>query len=100
MGILVKVHSSYRNTVAICDSELIGKSFEEGNKQLIVNPNFFQGEEKTEKEILEIIEKGTYEDYTFNIVGEKSIAIALKVGIIKPGGVMKIQGVPLALVLL
>lgn len=97
---LIKVHSSYRNTIAICDSDLIGKTFEEGIRALFVNPNFFQGEEKSEKEILEMIEKGTYEDYTFNIVGKKSVELALKAGLIKQEGIIKIQGVPIALVLL
>jgi len=97
---LVKIHSSYRNVVAICDSKLIGKTFEEGIKQIFINPAFFKGEEKNEKEILEIIEKGTYEDYTFNIVGEMAINLALKAGIIKPEGITKIQGIPIALVLL
>lgn len=97
---LVKIHSSYRNVVAICDSDLIGKSFEEGEKCITLNPNFYQGEEKAEKEILEIIEKGMNEDFTFNIVGKESTALALKVGIIKEEGIIRIQGVPIALVLL
>ena len=97
---LIKVHSSYRNTIAICDPDLLGKKFEEGNKYLDLTTTFFKGEEKSDKEALEIIEKGVYEDYTFNIVGKESIAIALKAGIIQPEGVSTIQGVPVALVLL
>lgn len=97
---LVKIHSSYRNSVAICDSNLIDKKFEEGNRYLDLTTTFFKGEEKPEEEVLEIIEKGIYEDFTFNIVGKESIAIALKAGIIQPGGVSTIQGVPVALVLL
>jgi hypothetical protein len=97
---LVKIHSSYRNTIAICDSNLVGKTFEEEIKSLFVNPNFFQGEEKTEQEILEIIEKGIYEDYTFNIVGKEAVSLALKAGIIKQEGIQTIQGIPIALILL
>ena len=97
---LVKIHKSYRNTITICDPELIGKNFEEGDRQLKVLENFYRGEEKEEKEILEIIEMGAAEDYTFNIVGEKSIALALKAEIITEEGVVRIQGVPIALVLL
>ena len=97
---LVKIHSSYRNVVAICDSDLIGKTLQEGKKYLFVNPNFYQGEEKDEKQVLEIIEKGSAEDYTFNIVGEESVNLALKSGIIREEGISKIQGVPLALILL
>ena len=40
------------------------------------------------------------EDATFNIVGEESIKIALKIGIINKNGIKEIQGVPFALVLL
>lgn len=97
---LVKIHNSYRNVVAICDSNLIGKTFEEGKKYLFVNPNFYQGEEKDEKQVLEIIEKGSAEDYTFNIVGEESVNLALKSGIIREEGVTRIQGTPIALILL
>lgn len=97
---LVKIHSSYRNVIAICDSNIIGKSFEEGIRAITIHPNFFHGEEKTEQEVLEIIEMGSGEDYTFNIVGKESIAVALKSGLIKQEGITTIQGVPIALVLL
>lgn len=97
---LVKIHSSYRNIIAICDASLIGKTFEEGNKQIVINPNFYQGEEKTEQEILELIEKGTAEDYTFNLVGAEATSLAIKCGLIQPEGITRIQGIPIALVLL
>lgn len=97
---LIKIHTSYRNTIAICDSNLIGKKFEENQKVLDLTTTFFKGEEKSEKKILEIIEKGTYEDFTFNIVGKQSTNLALKAGIIKPEGISSIQGIPVALVLL
>ena len=97
---LVKIHNSYRTIVAICDSDLVGKTFEEGDKQIKITENFFKGEEKTEQEVLEIIEMGTCEDYTFNIVGKKSVALALKCGLIKKEGITNIQGIPVALVLL
>lgn len=97
---LVKIHDSYRAVIAICDSNLLGKTFEEGRRQIKINGHFFGGEEKTEKQVLELIEKGSAEDYTFNIVGEESIKTALKSGIIKQEGITKIRGVPIALVLL
>lgn len=97
---LVKIHESYRAVVAICDSNIIGKTFEEGKRQIKVNEHFFKGEEKTESEVLKIMEEGSAEDYTFNIVGEESVKTALKAGIIKQEGIIRIQGVPIALVLL
>ncbi len=96
---LVKIHNSYRDAIAICDSELLGKKFEQGNFELEIS-GFFNGDEKSERETLNILKEGAKEDVTFNIVGEKSVALALKSGIISEQGIKKIQDVPFALVLL
>lgn len=96
---LIKIHKSYRDVIAICDSGLLGKKFEEGNLQLEVN-EFFNGEEKTEQEILETIENASTEDATFNIVGKQAISLALKAGIIDKKGIKTIQKIPFALTLL
>jgi len=97
---LVKIHKSYRIVVAICDSNLIDKKFEQGNLQLDLTTEFFKGEKKTESQVLEIIEDAVREDASFNIVGEKSVACALKAGIIDKQRIKKIQGIPVALTLL
>jgi len=85
--------------VAICDSELIGKTFEQGNLQLEVKESFFKGDEVSEEELREIINDMSVEDATFNIVGEKSVKLALEEGIIHKDCIKKIQGIPFALVL-
>ncbi len=95
----LKVSESYRNVVAICDEELIGKRFEEKKFQLDVKENFFKEKEVSEEELIKIIRNMSIEDATFNIVGEKSIKIALKVGIISEDSIGKIKGIPFALVL-
>ena len=97
---LVKIHKTYRTTVAICDSNLLEKTFEEGVKQIVIGKNFFGGEEKTEEEIAKIIEDYSYEDATFNIVGEQAVNLALKLGVVNQDGITKIQNIPIALVLL
>lgn len=97
---LVKIHKSYRQIVAICDKDLLGKTFEEDNREIKIKPHFFQGENKTPEEVAEIIEKASYDDSTFNIVGKESIDVAVKTGLIKQDGITTIQGVPIALVLL
>ena len=97
---LVKIHKSYRITIAICDSDIIGKTFEEGVKQIKIHENFFKGEEKNQEEVLEIMANGSAEDQTFNIVGKESVNLALKAGLINPDGIITIQKVPIALVLL
>ena len=96
---LIKIHKSYRNVVAICDSELLGKRFEQGKMQFEVN-EFFNGEEKPEKEVLELMKDFSKEDVSFNIIGKQSVACALKANIISKEGIKTIQNVPFALVLL
>ena len=103
----VNVIKSYRDIVAVCDSELLGKRFEEpfekGIKQLDVKESFYKGKEGkkvSKEELLDIIKSFTVEDSTFNIVGEKSIQVALEAGTISEKEVGKIQDIPFALVLL
>lgn len=97
------VINSYRHIVAVCDKELLGKIFEEGNMQLNVKENFYSGEDKKifeEKELVELLRNMRIEDATFNIVGEKSINTAIKAGIINENAVGEISGIKFALVLI
>ena len=100
MIISIKVHKAYRDIVAICDLELIGKKFEANNFQLDVKENFYKGDELSIKEAIELMKDYAKEDATFNIIGEKSTEAALKAGIISKEGVKRVRGVPFALVLL
>jgi hypothetical protein len=99
-AMLVRLIKSYRYVVAVCDSELLGKRFEEGRFQLHVKENFYRGEEKSEAETIQFLKKMAAEDATFNIIGEKSVKAALKAGIIDEGSIGRIQGIMFALVLL
>ncbi len=97
---LIKIHKSYRLVVAVCDSDIIGKRFEQGNKLLDVRENFYNGEEFEEQKAIAMMKSYAAEDATFNIIGEKSCQAALKAGLISKEGIKKVQGVPFALVLL
>ena len=79
---LIKIHKSYRDVVAVCDNSLIGKKFEEGEFQLDVKESFFLGENVQKEEAEELLKSLLAEDSTFNIVGEESVSTAKKAGII------------------
>ena len=99
----INIIESYRRVVAICDSEILGKKFEEGKKQLDVKESFYKGEtgkKVEEQELLELIGKNKLEDATFNIVGEKSIQACIKIGLIGQESVAKISEIPYSLVLI
>ena len=97
---IVRVIKSYRDIVAICDSDLIGKRFEEGDFQIEVKESFFKGEETPHEKVLELLYDMSKEDATFNIIGKNSVGCALKAGIIKKEGITEVAKVPFAIVLL
>ena len=80
--ISLKIHKSYREVVGICDTNLIGQTFEQDVFQLDVKENFFKGEELDKEKAIKMLKDLSKEDATFNIVGEKSIDAAIKAGII------------------
>lgn len=96
----IKVIKSYRDVVAVCDSSILGKKFEQGKFQLDVKESFYKGEQVSEEKAIEIMKKMAAEDATFNITGEKSVNAAIKAGVISKESIGKIQGIPFALVLL
>ena len=94
IDMIVKVHIVEQNKkmVAICDSDLLGKKFEEGKLQLDLTSDFYKGMERSEEDIVKIL-KGAY---IVNLVGKESVALGKKLGIIEEGYVRTISGVPLA----
>lgn len=99
----INIIESYRRVVAICDSDIVGKKFEEGERQLDVKESFYLGEGKREveeEELIQIIRENILEDATFNIVGKKSIEAAIKSGLIDKESIMSISGIPYSLVLI
>lgn len=100
---LINIIKSYRDVVAVCDSDLLGKEFEEQGYKLNIKEDFYNSKSArnvSEDEAIDIIKAMSKEDATFNIVGENSIKAALKSGIIKKHGIKKIQGIPFAMTLL
>ncbi len=87
----VKIHKTpEREVLAVCDEDLIGKVFEEDDLQLKVSERFYKGEKLSEEKTLELLKKFT----DCNLVGEKTIALAIKNNIISKDNIIKIQGVP------
>ena len=87
----VKFHiKGDRTVVAICDEDLIGKTFEDKKACVEITERFYKGEKKTEKEVVVILQEAT----NINIIGKKSIALAIKQGILDKEAVRKIKRIP------
>ena len=96
----IKIHKTYRTVVSVCDSDILGKCFEEDGNLLDVRENFYNGEEIEEEALIEQLIDLAREDATFNIAGKQSVQAALKAGIIDKEGIKTIQNIPFALVLI
>ena len=94
---LLKIHQSYRDVVALVDSALLGKTFEEGKRQLAIKEHFFKGEEVSHDAVIRVLRLQMGEDATFNIIGEESIACAIEAGVISEDSVIHVAGIPFAL---
>jgi hypothetical protein len=86
--------------VAVCDKDVFGRKLKEGERVLDVSGDFFNGELMSDEEVEDEIVRCNREDATFNFVGKESVSIAKQFGIVKDEGVVIIDCVPFALVLL
>ncbi len=76
--------------VAVCDNDIIGKKFKEGELVLKLDEGFYKGDDVWDEEV-----KAALLDATIaNIAGEKSIACAVECGCIDPDNIIFIQGIP------
>lgn len=94
---IVKVHEAEgRVILAICDSGLIDKKFEDEDCQLDLTSDFYKGEEKTKEEVVNLLDKA----HMLNVVGAESIGLLKELEIISDEGVKEVQDVPYAMVVL
>ena len=98
--VLLKVHKSYRWVVAVCDEDVFGRKLVDGERVLDVSGDFFRGDEMSAEDVKGEVVRCAGEDATFNFVGDKSVGIAKELGLVKDSGVIEIEGIPVALVLL
>ncbi len=90
MLIVRKEVNQGRLILIIVDKEIIGKKFEEGQKQLDLKSDFYQGEEMEEKEADELIPQA----YLLHLVGKRAVRLALEKGLTEKKKVLQIKNVP------
>ena len=93
-----KIHTSDGKTIcAICDSEILGKVFEENERVLDVDADFFGGEKAGSKEIKKIA-KHIREANSSDIIGNRIVAKLVKEGALKESAVKEICRIKYAMV--
>lgn len=76
--------------VAACDKELLGRKLREGELRLDVKPEFYEGEDADEEKLVRDLAGATIA----NLVGEKTVGLAIKHKFIDENCVLRIEGVP------
>ena len=74
----------------ICDPELVGKTLQDGNTKIKINPNYYAERDVDEHEAKNLLTKCN----SINMVGEKTISLATSLGLGSEKSVRRIEGVP------
>lgn len=89
--ISVKVYRQGGETlVAACDAEIIGKTFRSKDLKITVSEGFYKGDSGDEEMLVNRLEMAT----VANLVGRKTIEVAVKHGFVDPACVLMIGEVP------
>lgn len=87
----IKIHKTgQKEILAVCDEDIIGKKFEQGDLCIEVSEVFYKDKKVDKKELEDLLK---YYD-NINIVGKDSIKIALELGIIEKENIIQIKGIP------
>ncbi|WP_436911434.1 DUF424 domain-containing protein [Halosimplex marinum] len=74
--------------VSVCDPEDLGETYENGSVSLTVEPEFYDGEEASEEEVVDSLQRCT----TANLVGEETVALAVEHGFVDEENVLELDG--------
>ena len=92
--IMAKLHGSgFEVILAACNSDLFGKTFDDGEFTIDLGSAFFRGSEVTEDEFKGMLAQAT----SANLVGKDVVRIAIESECIHPDAVGEICGIPYAM---
>jgi len=76
--------------VAACDLDIIGQTFRSKGLRIQVSESFYRGDSGDEEMLVSRLQMAT----VANLVGRKTVEIAIRHGFVDPGCVIEIGGVP------
>jgi len=89
--VYVKVHHHGKDiVVAVCDEDLLGKTFTDGPLKIEVSERFYGGEKVKVEEAMRIAKRATIA----NFLGKNSVKYAIKSKIIHKDAVIEVASIP------
>ena len=73
--------------VSVCDPDVLGETFENGEASLTVDPDFYDGEEATAEEVVASLAQCS----VANLVGERAVGLAVEHGFVEEGNVLEFE---------
>lgn len=73
--------------VAVCDDDVLGETFEDGEISLHVSEEFYGGEEADEQAIADSLARAT----VANLVGEQTVELAVEQGFVDEENVLDVE---------
>lgn len=74
--------------VAVCDAEVLGDTFENGDVSLTVDEEFYDGEEVDEQAVVDSLARCS----VANLVGTETVSVAIEHGFVDEENVLEIGG--------
>lgn len=74
--------------VSVCDADVLGETFEEGEVSLTVNEEFYGGREVDEDDVVDGLSRAA----VANIVGRHAVELAIDHGFVDEGNVLEVDG--------
>ena len=92
----IRIHRGPNGSVlAVCDEELLGKTFTEGKLRLHVSEAFYGGDTVEEGILIQHLQRAS----SINLVGGRVVSIAIREGLVDADRVLTVDGVMHAMVL-
>lgn len=74
--------------VAVCDRDVLGETFAEGEVSLTVNEEFYGGDPADEKDVVSSLARAD----VANIVGVRAVELAVREGFVDEANVLEVEG--------
>ncbi|MEM4780150.1 MAG: DUF424 family protein [Halalkalicoccus sp.] len=74
--------------VSVCDRDVLGETFENGEISLTVTEEFYGGEKAEESEVAATLARAS----VGNLVGERAVGLAIEEGLVDEANVLEIDG--------
>jgi hypothetical protein len=92
----LKIHHSQKDgdVVAVCDAELLNTTISNGEIEVKISESFYGNLRASENEVRDVLKKAE----NANLMGERTVALAIDLGLISPSGCIMIGNVPHAII--